>query len=72
VALRQLGGEPTHALRIGADLAEVAHLAPPAVLGDSHGMPQLGCIHADEHLAMLLHGSLSCAEDRPAPAGNPR
>jgi hypothetical protein len=72
VPLLQPGGEAAHAFGVGTDLAEAAHLAPPPVLGNRDGMPELGCIHAHEHFAMLLHGPLSCAEERPAPAGNPR
>lgn len=72
VPLLQLGRQPPHALRVGADLAQVAHLALPPILSDGHGVPQLGGVQPDENFPILFHGSSSCAEDRPAPAGNPR
>jgi len=72
VPLLQLGHQTAHALRVSADLAEVSDLALPSVLSDRHGVPGFGHVQSHENLCMLIHGSSSCAEDRPAPAGNPR
>ena len=72
VPLFQLAHEPPYTFRIGADLAQVSHLALPPILRDRDGVPQLGGVHSDENLAVLFHGLSFCAEDRPVPAGKPR
>src|SRR5438270_8000122 len=68
----QLGHQAAHALLVGANLAEITDLALPAILRHGYGMTRLGHIESDKNVRILLHGSSSRAEDRPAHAGNPR
>ncbi len=45
--------------------------ASSPILGNRYRVARLGNIQPDENFAMLLHGSSSCAEDRPALCGQP-
>src|SRR3954451_25105949 len=67
VTLLQLGHQPADTVGISPSLTNISHLALSAVFGNCHGMARLGNIQSHENLCMLLHGSSSCAEDRPAP-----
>src|SRR5271166_4074173 len=71
VPLLQFAHKTAHTLGISPDLADVSNLALSAFLGNRHGVAGLGHIQSYENLCMLLHGSSSCAEDRPAPCGQP-
>src|SRR5258705_3862029 len=55
----------------GVHLAEKAHLAPPAGLGNRHRIAQLRRIDADESFAMMPHDSPSLCEALPSPSGQP-
>jgi hypothetical protein len=71
VALLQFGDKTAHTLGVRTDLADVSDLALSPILGDRHRMARLGHVQPDENFAILLHGSSSCAEDRPAHRGQP-
>jgi hypothetical protein len=59
VPRRQTRDQPPHSLGAGFDLAEVAHLAPPAGLGHRHRVLRLCRVDPDEDGAVLPHGSSS-------------
>lgn len=71
VTLLQLGHKPADTFRVSSDLTDVANLALSTLFGNRHGVAGLGNIQSNENLCMLLHGSSSCAEDRPVPYGQP-
>src|SRR3569833_2491732 len=72
VTLFQLGHKPTDTFGISPDLTDIPNLALATLFGNRHGVAGLGSIQCNENLCMLLHGSSSRAEDRPAHTGNPR
>src|SRR5690242_15559915 len=60
------------AIREYVDLPDKPDLALPASLSNRHSMAHFGDVQPHEDFAILPHGSFSCAEDRLAPASNPR
>jgi hypothetical protein len=65
------GHHPTDGRVIIIDLTEVSQLAQAHISSNSCGVPILGNGQADKNLAMLIHGSPSCAEKRLAPYKQP-
>jgi len=46
---------------IGIDLAQVSDLTLPTLVGNCHGVTDLGRIQPDKNFAILIHGSSPCA-----------
>jgi hypothetical protein len=63
--------EPPSSGQIGVDLSQVSDFTSPAALCNRHCMPGFRNVQSHENFAILAHGSFPCAEDRPAPRGQP-
>jgi hypothetical protein len=63
--------DPPHGIWRSIDLTQKSYLASALAIGDRNRIARLRHIDPDENLCMLIHGSLSCNEDRLGPPEQP-
>jgi len=67
----KLVGQFVHRIRLVADLSPVADLAPPTILGQTHGNLAFANIQTNVNCCILLHGSSPMPETLPGLPANP-